>query len=107
MENSYEQHFTQSLHVYMSICTPVIDQMLVCKMAQCLQSICSINLCLICSKFYQLFLPAHPNKFTYFSHFILVSLPIYSHIILYALLIQVLTSRETHILTTHFDVAIV
>ena len=35
-----------------------------------------ISLSLICSKFYRLFLPALPKKFTNYSYFILISLPI-------------------------------
>ena len=37
----YEQHFTQTLHMYMSAWTPVMDEMLVCKPVQYLQTICN------------------------------------------------------------------
>ena len=56
-----------------------------------------VGLSLICLKFYQLLLPALPKNsypsFLFYSHIITY----YSHIILYALLFQVMTSRETWI----------
>ena len=53
-----------------------------------------ISLSLTCSNFYWLFLPALLQNFTHCYHVIRLIM-YYSHIILYGLLFQVLTSRKT------------
>ena len=62
------------------------------------KAITGVSLSLICLKFYRLFLPTLPKNYPLFSIYSHI-ITYYSHIILYTLLFQVLTSRETHVWT--------